>query len=77
MLQGLGIQALVNICSHIIFIILTWHALQAIRFDEIFKKSRVFEARLVMMLLTITIGSTVSHFFIDLINWTQQIIYLF
>ncbi|SDB81419.1 conserved hypothetical integral membrane protein [Pelagirhabdus alkalitolerans] len=77
MLQELGTQAMVNIASHIIFIVITWQLLQAVRFDEIFKKDRVFEARLLMVFITIVIGSTVSHFFIDLISWTQQVIFMF
>lgn len=77
MFQDLGVQALMNIASHIIFMIITWQVLQAVRLDEIFKKDRIFEARVVIIFLTIAIGSTVSHFFIDLINWTQQILYLF
>lgn len=77
MLQNLGTQALVNMVSHFIFIIITWQVLQSVRLDELFKKNRVTEARIVIIFLTITIGSTVSHFFIDLINWTQQISYLF
>ncbi|WP_440897945.1 DUF1146 family protein [Amphibacillus sp. Q70] len=77
MIQELGVQAFMNIASHIIFMIITWQVLQAVRLDEIFKKNRIFEARVVTIFLTIAIGSTVSHFFIDLIHWTQQILYLF
>ncbi|BAM48180.1 DUF1146 family protein [Amphibacillus xylanus] len=77
MLQDLGKQAVFNITSHIIFIMITWQVLQAVRIEEIFKKNRVFEARVLIVFLTITIGSVVSNFFIDLINWAQQIVYLF
>ncbi len=77
MLQDLGTQALINIASHFIFIFITWQVLQSVRLDELFKKNRIAEARIVIIFLTITIGSTVSHFFIDLINWSQQISYLF
>lgn len=77
MVQELGTQALMNIASHIVFIIITWYVLQAVRLDEIFKKDRIFEARIAIIFLTITIGSTVSHFFIDLIHWTQQLLYMF
>ncbi|MCZ0703664.1 putative integral membrane protein (TIGR02327 family) [Natronobacillus azotifigens] len=77
MMQELGRQALVSIFSHIIFIIITWQVLQAVRYDHIFKKTRTFEAKIVIILLTIVIGSTVSNFFLDLINWTQQALYLF
>ncbi|MBU5594340.1 DUF1146 family protein [Amphibacillus sp. MSJ-3] len=77
MIEELGTQALMSITSHIVFIIITWQVLQAVRLDEIFKKNRIFEARIVIIFLTITIGATVSNFFLDLIHWTQQLLYLF
>ncbi|PXW92040.1 putative integral membrane protein (TIGR02327 family) [Streptohalobacillus salinus] len=77
MFQEVGTQAIVNIISHFIFIIFTWRALQSLRVDQLIKKHKVAEARLLMVFLTITIGSTVSHFFIDLMQWFQQLGYLF
>lgn len=77
MMQEIGRQAIVNIASHVIFIVITWQVLQGVRLDSIFKKSRIFEARVFVIFLTIVIGSTVSHFFLDLIDWSQQILYLF
>lgn len=77
MMQEIGRQAIVNISSHVIFIVITWQVLQGVRLDSIFKKSRIFEARVFVIFLTIVIGSTVSHFFLDLIDWSQQILYLF
>src|SRR5690625_158734 len=77
MFQELGVQAMVNISSHLIFIIITWQLLRAVRIEEIFKKNRIVEARILIAFITIAIGSTVSHFFIDLIHWMQQILYIF
>lgn len=77
MMQELGTQALISIFSHIIFIMITWQVLQAVRLDNIFKKDRTTEARVVIILVTIVIGSTVSNFFLDLIGWSQQVFYLF
>ncbi len=70
-------QAILNMLSHIIFIIITWQIIQSVRLDSIFKKMRNFEARLVIIFITITIGTSVSNFFLDLLNWTNQITYLF
>src|SRR5690625_687868 len=77
MFQELGVQAMVNISSHLIFIIITWQLLRAVRIEEIFKKNRIVEARILIAFITIAISSTVSHFFIDLIHWMQQILYIF
>ncbi|WP_017471030.1 DUF1146 family protein [Amphibacillus jilinensis] len=77
MIEELGVQALINIFSHLIFIYITWQVIQAVRLDGIFKKDRIIEGRILVILITIVIGSTVSRFFIDLINWAQQVLYLF
>ncbi|CQR46171.1 hypothetical protein BN1058_00421 [Paraliobacillus sp. PM-2] len=76
-MQELAKQALISMISHIIFIIITWQIIQSVRLDPIFKKMRTFEAKLLIIFVTIAIGTTVSNFFLDLLNWTNQITYLF
>ncbi|MFQ3546625.1 DUF1146 family protein [Halobacillus rhizosphaerae] len=70
-------NALLSMTSHIIFIIITWRVLQSLNFTGIFKKNRVFEARVLMIFLTIAIATTVSQFFLDLIAWSQSLVLLF
>lgn len=77
MLQTLGQQALVGILSHIIFIVITWQVLQAINIDPIIRKGKIFEARVLLILLTIVIGTTVSNFFLDILQWSGQLNLLF
>lgn len=76
-MQELGRLALISMLSHIIFIVITWQVLQAVRLDPIFKKMRTFEARTLIIFIAIVIGSTVSNFFLDILKWSQQFIYLF
>lgn len=77
MLQDLGIQAAISIISHLFFLVVTWKALQAVRLDVLFKKHKVDDARLFMIILTIVMASIASHFFLDLLNWSQQLRFLF
>ncbi|TGB01629.1 DUF1146 family protein [Halobacillus salinus] len=70
-------DALVSMTSHLIFIIITWRLIQAVNFDAFFRKQRVFEARLFIIFVTIALGTTVSNFFLDLISWSNSLIYLF
>lgn len=77
MLQSLAQEGLISILSHIIFIVITWQVLQSLHFDELFRKNKVFEARILIIFITIAIGSTVSNFFLDFLKWSQQLIYLF
>ncbi|SEO23732.1 conserved hypothetical integral membrane protein [Amphibacillus marinus] len=77
MLQDLGIEALINIVSHLFFITVTWQVIRAVRLDEIFSKNRILEARIFILFVTIMIGSAVSNFVIDLLTWSQRLLYLF
>lgn len=77
MVQSLGQQALASMVSHFLFIIITWRILQGLNLDGWFKKGRVFEAQAFMILLTITIGTSVSRFFLDFMQWSQYIGQLF
>lgn len=73
----IGYFSLIAIFSHIFFIFITWIALQSINFEIIIRKNHVREARLLVILLTIFIGSTVSNFVLDIIRWSQDLVYLF
>ncbi|HWO78083.1 MAG TPA: DUF1146 family protein [Bacillus sp. (in: firmicutes)] len=73
MVTDFGQQALVSILSHLMFIGITWWALQALHFDKLLRANRVVQARLLYILLTVAIGSSVSNFFLDYLIWSQQL----
>ncbi|MBU8881075.1 DUF1146 family protein [Bacillus sp. FJAT-29790] len=73
MISGFGQLALLSIISHLTFIALAWWGLQALRFDQILRPNRVFQARILYILLSIAIGSAVSNFFLDYLQWSQQL----
>ncbi len=73
MIAGFGQQALISIISHLLFIAISFWALQALHFERLLKGNRVFQARLLFILLSITIGSTVSNFFLDYLLWSQRL----
>ncbi|KGX93896.1 membrane protein [Pontibacillus halophilus JSM 076056 = DSM 19796] len=75
-MDSVATQSILNMISHIIFIIITWKSLQSLQLDGIFKKGRIFEARILVILVTIMIGTTVSNFFLDLLQWSQNLKYL-
>jgi len=72
-----GQLALLSIFSHIMFIYLTWKVVTAIRIETIFKKGRSAEARVFLLFITIVIGTGVSRFFLDILQWSGDLIYLF
>ncbi|UPW83678.1 DUF1146 family protein [Lysinibacillus sp. Ag94] len=75
--EAIGQEALIGILSHIFFIAITFYALQAFMLEKIFKKNKVFQIQLIYILLSITIGSAVSNFFLQISNWSGKLPYLF
>ncbi|MDN3018024.1 DUF1146 family protein [Paenibacillus sp. BSR1-1] len=73
MINDFGQIALISIISHLVFIALSWWALQAIRLEKLLRPNHVFQARLLYILLAIFIGSSVSNFFLDYLQWSQQL----
>jgi uncharacterized integral membrane protein (TIGR02327 family) len=72
-INDFGQIAVLSILSHLIFITISWWALQAIRLDKLLKPNHVFQARLLYILLAIFMGSSVSNFFLDYLQWSQQL----
>jgi uncharacterized integral membrane protein (TIGR02327 family) len=72
-MNDFGQIALVSIISHLVFIAISWWALQAIRLEKLLRPNHVFQARLLYILLAIFIGSSVSNFFLDYLQWSQQL----
>ncbi len=73
----LGQHALIAICSHLLFITLTWWALQGIHYERLMKKGRVLQTRVLLILVTIAIGATVSNFFLDYLGYSKTLPYIF
>ena len=76
-MSSFGLQALISILSHLFFIGVTWWALQAIHFDKLLRAGRVLQARVLYILLTIAIGSSVSGFFLTYLGYSRQLPLLF
>jgi len=73
----IGQMAIISIISHIIFISLTWKVVVTINFDPLIRKGRVTEARILLLFITIVIGSGVSRFFLEILQWSRDLLYLF
>ncbi|WP_416828125.1 DUF1146 family protein [Ectobacillus polymachus] len=72
-----GQQALISIFSHLLFITITWWALQGIHLERIMKKGKVLQTKVLLLLLTIAVGTTVSNFFLDYLGYSKSLTYLF
>ena len=72
-----GQQALVSVTAYIVFIGISFYALQGIRIEQLFKKGKTFQIQLFYIVMSITIGSTVADFFINFTSWSGKITYIF
>ena len=77
MFVKLGQEAILGIIIHMVFFAITWWALQALNFDKFLRANKVFQARLLYILLTIALGSLVSNFFLDYLSWSTNLSYFF
>ena len=72
-----GQQAIVNVLAYIIFIGMALYALQGLRIEQLFKKGKTFQIQLFYIFLSIAIGSAVADFFLNFLDWSQTIPYIF
>ncbi|EUJ18168.1 DUF1146 family protein [Listeria aquatica] len=68
-------QPLTVILSHLIFIIITFWALQSINYEKFLRKNHVIQARLLFAILAIVIGYFLSSFFIDFLAVFRQLLH--
>ncbi|PAV31351.1 hypothetical protein CIL05_01480 [Virgibacillus profundi] len=74
---GIGELAIISMISHLIFIYITWRVVLTINFDPLIRKGRTTEAKILLLFITIVIGSGVSRFFLEILQWSRDLIYLF
>ena len=74
---SIGYFSIISMISHVIFIYITWMAMQSINIEYFIRKNRVTEARVLMIFITIAVGTTVSNFVLDIIHWSQDLLFLF
>ncbi len=72
-----GQIALISMLVNLMFMVITWWALQALNIEKLIKPGKVVQARALLLLLTIALGSMVSSFFLDYLLWSQQLPSLF
>ncbi|WP_216829932.1 DUF1146 family protein [Alkalihalobacterium elongatum] len=77
MMDGFGMQGLLHITVNLMFVVITWWALQSFKFDLFFRDPKGPKAKTLMILLTIAIAHLVSSFFLDYLNWSTMLRYLF
>lgn len=73
----LGGQALLNMVLTLVSIVVCWWALQCVKFDLFLRQADGAQAKLLQLLLAIFLGYTIARFFIDYLQWSGWLRYLF
>ncbi|MGX7244792.1 DUF1146 family protein [Enterococcus quebecensis] len=76
-MQFFGIDAVVRIISHIMFIYVSFWAMQSIRVEQFFKAHQTSQVRLLIVLFSIVIGFTASSFFLEFIALCRNVFIVF
>ncbi len=71
-----GVDAIVQVFSHFAFIYLAFWGLQSLKLDHVFKKGQQYykQIRTIYVLVAIMIGYSASHFFMEVINLTRNLV---
>ena len=74
---SIGQTALISMISHLIFIYITWRVMLSINFDPLIRKGHATEAKILLIFIAIVIGTGVSRFLLEFIQWSKDLMYLF
>ncbi|CCQ95774.1 Uncharacterized membrane protein YwzB [[Clostridium] ultunense Esp] len=74
---SVAVAGVIQIILSILFIALSWWALQGVRWDIFLLKPNSPQAKILVLLLSILIGAQVALFFSNYFNWSSWIKFLF
>ena len=74
-MQFYGVDAMIRIVSHLLFIYATFWTLQSIRLDQFFKMHYNRQVRLIVVFISIAIGFTVSSFFLEFLALCRNLFF--
>lgn len=75
-MEYLGQFSVVHLILHVLCICVAYWALNSIRLDQFFKKGYPVQVQICMIFLAILLGTAVSNFIVDLLQFSTQIKYL-
>lgn len=72
----IGQYAIIHLVLHVVCICIAYWALQSIRLDQFFKKGYSAQLQVCLIFVAILLGTAVSNFIVDLLQYSTQIKYL-
>lgn len=75
--SSLATTAIFNMALTLVMILISWWALQVFKFDLFIRNMNSPQAKILQLLLSVLIGHGVASFFIQYMNWTAMLKYIF
>ena len=73
----IGQFAIVHLILHVLCICIAYWALNSLKLDQFFKKGYATQVQVCLMFLAVVLGTAVSNFLIDLLQFSTQVKFLF
>ncbi|MCH4392580.1 MULTISPECIES: DUF1146 family protein [Staphylococcus] len=73
----IGQFAIVHLILHVLCICVAYWALNSLKLDQFFKKGYATQVQVCLMFLAVLLGTAVSNFLIDLLQFSTQVKFLF
>lgn len=73
----IGQFAIIHLVLHVLSICIAYWALNSLKLDQFFKKGYATQVQVCLMFLAILLGTAVSNFLIDLLQFSTQVKFLF
>lgn len=73
----IGQFAIVHLILHVLCICIAYWALNSLKLDQFFKKGYATQVQVCLMFLAVLLGTAVSNFLIDLLQFSTQAKFLF
>ncbi|WEG13116.1 DUF1146 family protein [Pullulanibacillus sp. KACC 23026] len=68
-----GVQAALSIFIHLVILVLTWWAVQCVKWDVWLRQPKGIRAKILMILVTIAISEPVATFIVNYLSWSVQL----
>lgn len=72
-----GTSSMISMIVSLLCVVLSWWALQNLKLDLVIRYPKSPQGRLLHLLLAIVLGHFVAGFFLDYLNWSGMIRYMF
>ncbi|MBW5901213.1 hypothetical protein HMPREF2564_03455 [Staphylococcus sp. HMSC068D03] len=73
----IGQFAIIHLILHVLCICIAYWALNSLKLDQFFKKGYATQVQVCLMFLAVLLGTAVSNFLIDLLQFSTQVKFLF